>query len=90
MFAYTDISAEYTAAQPIGLEPGTQVLTLKGARAVETLCVGDRVITRKGAASLRALMDAPTGGYALCFDAPQVVLLAEGQIHSDTGLPFAA
>lgn len=87
-------SAKHTArtavAAPMGLEAGTMVLTLTGARAVETLRAGDRIITRAGACVLRDLMDAPAGGHMLTFDAPQVVLLADGHVHSDTGLPYAA
>ncbi|MEM7440813.1 MAG: hypothetical protein AAF393_14525 [Pseudomonadota bacterium] len=72
-----------------GIHAGTQILTLMGARAIETLVPGDRIITRKGAAPLRGLEKA-RGGFALRFDVPQVVLMESGQVHSETGLPFAA
>ena len=83
-------TASSAVAQPMGLQAGTQVLTLKGARAVEDLKAGDRIITRTGACPLRDLMMAPSGGFMLAFDTPQVILLADGHIHSETGLPFAA
>ena len=73
-----------------GLECGTEVMTLKGIRRVENLKSGDRIVTRSGACSLRAVRRTASNGYALRFDTPQVVLLSEGQVHSETGQPFAA
>jgi hypothetical protein len=54
------------------------------------LRAGDRIITRAGACSLRSLRRTAGDGYALQFDTPQVVLLGEGQVHSDTCEPFRA
>lgn len=43
------------ATAPVGLPVGVQVLTLQGAMPVEFLSPGDKVITRSGARSLRAI-----------------------------------
>ncbi|WP_299674468.1 Hint domain-containing protein [uncultured Roseobacter sp.] len=48
----TDTAGSCDQAQTAGfagLISGAQLLTLKGAQAVETLCVGDRILTRNGA-----------------------------------------
>jgi hypothetical protein len=74
----------------MGLECGTEVMTLNGIRPIEALRAGDRIITRAGACSLRSLRRTAGDGYALQFDTPQVVLLGEGQVHSDTCEPFRA
>ena len=87
--AATEFSATTVCPAPAGLASGTEVLTLKGARPVETLRGGDRIITRSGACTLRDMAH-EDGIYRLDFDRPQVVLLTEGQIYSDTGLPYAA
>lgn len=44
-----------TLPQIAGLTAGTQILTLSGAMPVEFLSPGDRIITRAGARTLRAL-----------------------------------
>lgn len=90
MFHTTTTPAKTAAATPLGIKAGTMVLTLKGACAVDMLAIGDRVITRSGACVLRDILTASDGGFILCFDTPQVILLDDGQLHSDTGLPFAA
>ena len=77
------------AIAAMGFERGTEVMTLAGVRPIEALHEGDRVITRAGATPLRGVMRT-ANGYSLEFDTPQVVFLSEGQVHSDTGLPFAA
>ena len=73
-----------------GLDSGTEVMTLKGIRPIESLVAGDRVITRSGACALRSVQRTAANGYALRFDSTQVVLLSEGQVHSETGMPYAA
>ena len=86
----TTARATAPAMAAMGIMRGTEVMTLKGVRPVEGLSVGDRIITRSGACALRAVRRTAANGYALRFDTPQVVLLSEGQVHSETGLPFAA
>ncbi|MDJ0629152.1 MAG: Hint domain-containing protein [Rhodobacter sp.] len=73
-----------------GLDRGTQVYTLRGTVPVERLRRGDHVVTRSGAAILRGLTELAGGAFMLDFDRPQIVLHDEGQVHSDTCLPFAA
>ena len=73
-----------------GLALGTKVMTMTGVRPVEKLVEGDRIVTRTGASVLRRLMRTRGRGFRLIFDAPQVVFLGEGQVHGETGLPFAA
>jgi predicted enzyme related to lactoylglutathione lyase len=83
------ILAQPGTARRTGLPRATEVLTLAGVRHVEALRPGDRVITRGGAQILRGLTHLP-GGYRLHFETPQVVLLSDGQVHSDSGEGFAA
>ena len=90
MITTTTARATAPSMAAIGLVRGTEVMTLKGMRPVEGLAVGDRIITRSGACPLRSVQRTAANGYALRFDAPQVVLLSEGQVHSETGLPYAA
>jgi len=73
-----------------GLERGTEVMTLTGIRPVESLHEGDRIITRTGASQLRGVIRTAAEGFKLMFDSPQIVFLGKGQVHSDTGLAFAA
>jgi len=73
-----------------GLEPGTEVMTLNGCGPVENLVEGDRIVTRTGACPLRGLIRTAAQGFILVFDTPQVVYLADGQVDSETGLPFSA
>ena len=86
-------SAESAAKIPApvqGLERGTKVYTLKGAVPVERLRAGDRIVTRSGAAVLRGLVRSAGDAFALDFDRPQIVLLADRQVHSDTCATYAA
>ncbi|KMW60452.1 hypothetical protein AIOL_000607 [Candidatus Rhodobacter oscarellae] len=79
-----------TAVAALGLARGTEVMTLDGIRRVETLHEGDRIVTRTGARTLRGVSRRAADSFCLDFDKPQVVFLAEGQVYSDSGLPFAA
>lgn len=85
------LAQSYTADGPRadGLYKGAQVITLDGIRPVESLRAGDRIVTRSGARVLRDLVK-DRAHYRLSFDRPQIVLLSEGQVHSETGVPFAA
>ncbi len=76
-------------AIPAGIAEGTEVLTLTGSRPIENLRAGDRIITRSGACTLKGLHRMPQG-FSMDFDRQEVVLLADGQVFSDTGIPYAA
>jgi len=85
----TTVEAKQSILPMVGLKIGTEVITLSGIRPVETLRIGERIVTRTGAKPLVNVL-ATNGTFHLKFDGPEVVYLHEGQVHSDTGQPFAA
>ena len=89
MNAHAQIATPATPLPVCGLERGTEVLTLRGVQPVEALKRGDRIVTRSGARRL-ARFATERDAFRLEFEKPQVVLLSQGQIHSDTCLPYAA
>ena len=85
------VSAQAVAKLPSqGLQRGTEVMTLAGIRPVESLHKGDRIVTRTGARQLKSVERASSESFQLVFERPQIVFLAKGQVHGETGEPFAA
>lgn len=71
-----------------GLSADAQIMTLRGIRAIVDLDQGDRIITRSGARVLKDIVILEGTKFQLEFDRPEVVLLADCQVHSDTGAVF--
>jgi len=75
-FMPRQIKTSATAERRMGagtLALGTIVYTLDGALPVEFLNAGDRIVTRAGSRVLRGISGDSERGFALSFDAPQVV-----------------
>lgn len=91
MLDFTPQTMPHTPASLVmaGFEHGSEVMTMDGIRLIETLAEGDRIVTRSGATLLRDVIRTANNGFQLIFDKPEVVFLAHGQFHSDTGLPFS-
>jgi hypothetical protein len=61
----TTMTEEGAAAGHFGLAEGTEVMTLRGPRAVEKLRAGDRIVTRAGALRLAGVERAAAGSARL-------------------------